>query len=118
VKPPAYSLDRRLPFDASQGRSKTEMRCPAKREMPVVGPANVESIRLRESLWVAVPRRHHSDYSLTLLNQSAVQFGIVRSQPRSVLAGRFKTQHFLHCGRNKRKVPTQTGEFLRMPQQS
>src|SRR5713226_8677282 len=59
-----HRLEGDLAFDACQWRAKAEVAAPCKGDMPVILAANIEPIRIRETLWIAVRRTHHRYHRL------------------------------------------------------
>src|SRR6184192_3648282 len=86
--------ERGLTFNPSQRSAKTEVAGPAERDMPVVGSSNIQAVRVRKALRVAVGRAHHRNHRLTFTNQFAAELDVLWSDAGRLLAGRFVAQEF------------------------
>ena len=106
-----------MPFHARQGCAKTEVRRIAESQVTVIFSRDVEAVRIREALWVAIRRRHDCDHSLTFLDQLATHFPVRRTHPRRMLAGAFVAKHFLDRRRDQGQIAPQSPHLCGIAQQ-
>src|SRR5258708_6280562 len=65
-----------LSFNPCQRRSKTKVAGPAKGEVPIIRAAQIERIRIRKSLRVAIGGAHDCNHRLALPNHLSAKFAL------------------------------------------
>src|SRR5262249_15172505 len=116
-EPAGQGLNRHLAFDPCQRRSETEVRRIAEGEMPVVLALDVQAIRLRKTLRIAVRGSHHGNDGLALANQLAAQLHIVRCEAGGLLAGALVTEKLFHGRGHQRCISAQLRQLFGIAQQ-
>src|SRR5437667_9046202 len=89
----------------------------SKRNVTVIWPRDVEPIRIRETLRIAVRRRHDGPDHLLLSNPLSAQFSVLRSHSRWLLAGTFIPKQLLHRRWDKREIGAELFELIRIAEQ-
>jgi hypothetical protein len=69
--------------------------------MAAVRSLDVESVRIREALRVAVGGAEHGDYRLTLVDPSVAELVVVGGEAGGVLDGTLEAEQLLHGGRDE-----------------
>ena len=90
---------------------------PGEGNVPVILPADIEPVGIREALGVAVGRAHDGNDGLALTDQPITEHHILGGQSRGVLAGALVTQQFLDRRRYERGVGPQFLQLIGMAQQ-
>src|SRR5438105_617447 len=93
------------------------MGSPTERKMSIVRTSDIQTVRIRKSLWVAVASRHHCDYRLTLSYAPSAKNCVFRGQTCRMLAGAFVTQQFFNSCRNHGQIAAELFELVGVAQQ-
>src|ERR1051326_24842 len=84
--------ENQLAFDPRQSSAETEVTGPTERQVSIVSPAQVQTIRIGKSFGVAIAGAHYRDHRLAFANPPAAQLKIFRTNSRGVLAGTLVAQ--------------------------
>ena len=85
--------------------------------MTVILAANVQSVRIRKTLWIAVCCSHHRSHHLPLANQFPPQLYILGGQPGGMLAGALVSQQLLHRRGDHGEIRTKFFQFIGIAEQ-
>ena len=85
--------------------------------MPVVRSVEVQAVRIREAVRIAITRRHYDDHRLPLPDLFAAEHDIVGRDAGGVLAGALVAEQFLHGCRHDIRLGPEAVHFPRVAQE-
>src|SRR5881628_3460769 len=94
-EPPHERVDGDLPFHAREGSAEAEVNAPAEGDVAVVGPGEVETIRVGELGGIAIRSADEGHHHLTLADRPAADRDVRARDARSALHGTIVAQQLL-----------------------